>query len=102
MKLLTDELKKTLPAIRAQEHVEDPIVYLKFFTPDSNWTWYVTEGEPTEGGDYLFFGFVIGLEKEWGYFVLSELEAVRGPLGLGIERDLYFEPQPFSQVRKGA
>ena len=38
------------------------------------------------------------MEEEWGYFVLSELESVRGPLGLEIERDLYFEPGPFTQV----
>ena len=100
MKLLTKELKRILPPIRAQEHAKDPTAYVKFFTPDSNWTWYATEGEPTEEGDYLFFGFVIGFEKEWGYFLLSELESARGPMGLGIERDLYFKPQPFSKVRQ--
>jgi hypothetical protein len=41
---------------------------------------------------------VIGLEEEWGYFALSEMEAVRGPGGLTIERDLHFEPAPFSRV----
>jgi hypothetical protein len=30
-----------------------------FFTPDSNWTWYVAEGSQN-GEDYIFFGFVIG------------------------------------------
>ena len=38
MKLLTSELKKRLPPIMWQEKSEDPIVYAKFFTPDSNWT----------------------------------------------------------------
>jgi hypothetical protein len=41
---------------------------------------------------------VIGFEREWGYFALSELEAAKGPLGLPIERDLHFEPTPISQV----
>ncbi len=100
MKLLTKELKEILPPIRAQEHAKDLTVYVKFFTPDSNWTWYATEGESTEEGDYLFFGFVIGFEKEWGYFLLSDLELARGPMGLAIERDLYFEPQPFRKVRQ--
>src|SRR5665811_323998 len=49
-----------------------------------------------------FFGYVCGMEEEWGYFVLSELESVRGPLGLEIERDLYFESGPFTQVRGGS
>jgi len=73
-------------------------VYAKFFTPDSSWTWLVTEGEP-DGDDYCFFGYVIGLEREWGYFALCELEAARGPLGLPIERDLFFEPKRFSEIR---
>jgi len=38
------------------------------------------------------------MEEEWGYFVLSELESVRGPLGLPIERDLYFRSGPFKKV----
>jgi hypothetical protein len=32
--------------------------------------------------------------------VLSELESARGALGLAIERDLYFEPKPFSELAK--
>ncbi len=30
--------------------------------------------------------------QEWGYFSLIELMAVKGPLGLKVERDLYFTP----------
>src|SRR5436309_2275952 len=97
MKLLTVELRKRLPPLYSQEKVNDPIVHAKFFTPDSNWTWLVTEGEQDET-DFRFFGFVIGQEREWGYFLLSELESARGPLGLPIERDLYFQPAPFSKV----
>ncbi len=32
------------------------------------------------------------------YFVLSELEAAKGPMGLPIERDPYLTPGPFSEV----
>ena len=99
MELLTAELRAALPRLYAQENVRDPIVYVKFFTPDSSWTWFATEGE-TDGEDFRFFGYVIGFEREWGYFVLSELESARGPLGLPIERDLYFEAKPFSEVIK--
>ena len=97
MELLTVELLARLPALYSQEHNRDPIVHGKFFTPDSNWTWLVTEGS-AEDNDFLFFGYVIGLEEEWGYFVLSELESVGGPLGMTIERDRYFQPGPFSKV----
>jgi Protein of unknown function (DUF2958) len=41
-----------------------------------------------------FFGAVSGFEFELGYFSLSELEQTTGPLGLHIERDLYFKPTP--------
>ena len=101
MKLLIPELRASLPPLYSQENVPDPVVHAKFFTPDSNWTWYVTEGQ-AEDHDFRFFGYVCGMEEEWGYFVLSELESVRGPLGLEIERDLYFEPGPFTQVRGGS
>ena len=97
MKLLTAELRASLPSLYGQEKSTDPTVHAKFFTPDSQWTWYVTEGSE-EDGDFRFFGFVCGMDDEWGYFVLSELESVRGPLGLPIERDLYFEPGPFTKV----
>ena len=99
MQLLTPELRAQLPHLYTQETEKDPIVQIKSFTPDSRWTWYVTEGDD-EGGDVRFFGFVIGFEKEWGYFMLSELEAARGPLGLAIERDLYFDPRPFSEIKR--
>ena len=96
-KKATPEPLASLPPLYSQEKVPDPVVHCKFFTPDSNWTWYVTEGEADED-DFRFFGYVCGLEEEFGYFVLSELESARGPLGLEIERDLYFEPGPFSEI----
>jgi hypothetical protein len=43
-----------------------------------------------------FFGFVVGLENEWGQFSFSELAEVRNPFGRSIERDWdfpYTEPK---------
>lgn len=97
MKLLTEELRQRLPPLDSQEAEANPLVHAKFFTPDSSWTWWVTEGSP-EGNDFRFFGFVQGFEEEWGYFLLSELETATGPLGLHVERDLYFTPGPFTDV----
>ncbi|MGA9771375.1 MAG: DUF2958 domain-containing protein [Blastocatellia bacterium] len=75
----------------------NPTVYAKWFTPWSSWTWFITEGEDRDG-DYLMFGYVIGQEKEWGYVSMNELKAVKGPMGLEIERDIHFSPKPKSQV----
>jgi Protein of unknown function (DUF2958) len=97
MELLPAELRERLPRLYSQESNSDPTVHRKFFTPDSHWTWFATEGEAQED-DFFFFGYVCGLEEEWGYFVLSELSEARGPLGLPIERDLYFTPGSFSEV----
>src|SRR6266571_4079017 len=97
MKLLTEELHARLPRLYAQEAAAEPIVYAKFFLPGTRLTWYVTEGSAQEN-DFLFFGFVVGLESEFGYFLLSELEAVRSPLGLGVERDLSFREGKLTDV----
>ncbi len=96
MQLLTQELRDKLPALGATEKVDDPIAVVKFFTPDSGWTWFVTEFD----GEDTFFGAVSGAEFELGYFSLSELQELRGPFGLAVERDLYFKPTPLSQIRK--
>lgn len=95
MELLTAELRQQLPKLYAQEGAEDHTVYIKYFFPAANWTWFVTEGEP-RGDDFLFFGYVIGLEKEWGYFTLKQLEEIEFR-GLTVERDLYFKQETFSR-----
>jgi hypothetical protein len=97
MQLLTAELRARLPALYEQEKNDNQTVFCKFFCPWSDWTWFATEGGPC-GGDFIFFGYVIGFDEEWGYFTLSGLESVRGPGGLTIERDLYFRGGPFIEV----
>ncbi len=94
MELLPVELRNQLPGLYEQDEAEDKIVYIKYFFPAGNWTWFVTEGED-RGSDFLFFGYVIGLEKEWGYFTLKQLEEINWR-GLKVERDLYFKQQEFS------
>ena len=97
MKLITEKIKKILPKLYEQDGKGyGAIAYVKFFTPDSNWTWYVTEFDGTD----LFFGLVCGFERELGYFSLSELQNVKGPLGLKIERDLYFKPTKIKNLMK--
>lgn len=108
MKLLTEEIKARLPKRYSQEQVADPIVQVKFFCPWSAWTWYAYEGQeetfvhPDIGQEVVtweFFGYVVGLDCELGYFTLWDLESVSGPGGLGIERDIHFQPTPLSVIR---
>ena len=112
--LLPDSLKERIPALYSQEEVPDPLVVCKFFDPVGSWTWYATEGSPVdedgyydtdkEKVDYLFFGLVVGFEKELGYFSLTELQTLKGGMrgirALPIERDVYFTPTRLSEVRR--
>lgn len=95
MKLVTNEVKTVLPALYATENDGDPVARVKFFAPWCGWTWYAVESD----GEDLCFGLVVGFETELGYFSLKELEELRGPGGLRIERDLYFEPTRLSVLR---
>ena len=92
--LMPQTLTADVPALYATEHENDALARIKYFTPGSSLTWYVVEYNPEER---LCFGLVIGHERELGYFSLNELETVRGPLGLKIERDLHFEAMPVSK-----
>jgi len=95
--LLDDESREKLPPLYSgEEQGLDALAQVKFFTPDSNWTWYASEFD----GDDIFFGLVNGFEIELGYFSLSELQSVKGPLGLPIERDLFFEPLCLQSLRE--
>jgi hypothetical protein len=99
MKLLTKEIIEKLPAVGSQDGKNPktiPII-IKFFHPFSSWTWYVTEGTQTESGDWEFFGFVRGVENEFGPFMLSELEEVKIH-GLSIERDMHFGEHMLSEA----
>lgn len=72
----------------------DPFPVVKLFTPDAGATWLITEAYP-DGKDLRLFGLChLGLSSpELGYVMLSEIEDVRGKLGLPVERDLYFNAE---------
>ena len=102
MKLLTTDIIRKLPKFGATEKKkpeEVPIV-VKFFTLWNKWAWYTIEGEKQEDGSWLFFGWVHGDFPELGYFSLTELEEVRGPMGLKIERDMHFSNHTLAECMK--
>jgi len=98
-KLIPQKLLSEIPDLYETENTLDPICQVKLFTPDSNWTWYIIELSKKDVNSC--FGYVQGLDSELGYFTLEELEELHGPLGLAIERDIWFEPTLFSKVKKG-
>lgn len=70
----------------------DFIPVVKLFTPDAGCTWLLTELDP-EDPDIAYGLCDLGLGyPECGSVRISELESVRGQLGLPVERDMHFTP----------
>lgn len=100
MELLTTDLRHQLSAnwIAGQENAEigqaelEYAPVLKLFAPWAQATWLLTELNEETG---ILFGLCdLGLGcAELGYVSLQELEELRGPVGLTIERDLHWTPK---------
>lgn len=93
MKLLTKTQRLKLiangkaSAMRETDHF--PVV--KLFTPDANATWLLSEIR-ADDPDIAFGLCDLGLgEPELGYVRLAELERLRGPFRLPVERDEGFK-----------
>ena len=98
MELISKEIKNQIPKLYETEDLKNPIVYVKLFL--DGWTWYITE--LSIDGD-ICFGYVVSpFGSELGYFSLQEIQEVKGSLGIGVERDLYFKPTPLSKIKKVA
>lgn len=99
MKLLTKELLNQFEK-QPVDGGDNVKIICKFFNPSGGQTWYAIEYNPQEK---MFFGFAdLGFKdmEEFGYFGLEELESIKcPPFGLGIERDLYFEPMTVKQLK---
>jgi hypothetical protein len=109
MILVTPELREQLrtndlarrEAIRRGEPAPDPVPVVRFFNPVGAATWLATELDE----DGIFFGLAdLGFGcPELGSFVLKELEAIRLPFDLGIERDILFQGEfPLSVYAEAA
>ena len=101
--LMTKKLADTIPAIYANENVADydtVLAHAKLFSPYSNWTWFITE---MDAGTGQCFGLVEGLERELGYFDLTEL-AETTVLGTvpAVERDLYWQAKTLGEIKNGS
>lgn len=102
MKLITKEIEKRLvkhPLYSQDGKGKDAKVICKFFNPCGRGTWYVLEAEKQANGDWLFFGLVDLYEREYGYFTLSQLQEIRLPFGLHIERDMYFDVVKVNELK---
>ena len=90
MELVTPEQREQLLANGARRGA-DHVPVVKLFNPCGAGTWFVTELDPEDESIAFGLADLAFNTPEVGSFSLSELEAFKGPFGLGIERDLYFE-----------
>lgn len=91
MQLLTEEIIAKFeahPFHSQEEKGFDAEVLVKYFNPCGSGTWLITEAE-REGDDWRLFGYCHLFEWEWGYLMLSDLQEIRLPFDLTIERALY-------------
>ena len=94
MKLWTKEIEQKAKtkeySIEAQDGKGlDAKILVKYFNPYGAGTWLIVNAVKQEDDDWLLFGYCHIFEWEWGYVMLSELESVKLPFGLSIERELY-------------
>ncbi len=96
----SDEELSRMPRLYETENVplEDKIIHQHYFIGSCDW--YMAEYGPEER---LFFGHAIlnnDLQNaEWGYTSLDELADIN-VRGIEIDRDLYWEPKRFGDIRK--
>ena len=93
MKLVTKDQMEVLQA-NGRKLLEDDIScelwpVVKLFAPDANATWLLAWADPVDPD--IFWSLCDLGFLEIGPVRLSEIAAVRGALGLPVERDLYFE-----------
>lgn len=89
--------------VNALEDDRDRWPALKLFSPDGSATWLISECDPDDP-DRLFGLCDLGFGcPELGYVSLAEITAVRGKLGLPVERDDHFiADKPLSAYAEAA
>ena len=99
MKIVTEEFEELFKdyPLYSQEHESDPLVIAKLFDPCGSASWFLLEYDPKEK---IAFGYVTGMTAdELGYISLTEMESIKGPLGIGIEQDMYFIQKQLSELK---
>ena len=95
--------RATLPERPQDEPVDtDPRPVVRLFTPDARAVWLLTELDPNTRIAFGLCDLGLGF-PELGYVALAELEGLRGPWGLRIERDIAFvADRPLSAYTRAA
>lgn len=96
MKLITKEIEEAIKntPYGSTENVEldDKKVIARFFNPIGAGTWYVLEDDSWDDGRVVFGAATLGYGLELGSISIDELESLKLPLGMSIERDISVQP----------
>jgi hypothetical protein len=93
MKIITKEIEKAFKkqGYTGNKSAKDIRIVMKLFNPTGVGTWYLYE--KIDDDTYMCFAELGDpMFAECGTVSMSELMAFRGRFGLGIERDMHFEP----------
>jgi hypothetical protein len=101
MRLFTKEIdKKLFQQYSLGDDLDNQMVVAKIFNPYGRGVWYLLNSDPQDP-DYIW-AIVDLFDVETGSVSRSELQTIKlPPFGLGLERDLYFDPKPAKEVLKG-
>ena len=102
MKLMTKEIQEKAEKQYDLGSDMEQIVVAKHFDAMGGWKWFLMNKKKD---DSYCWGIVKGHEVEMGSFSIDELENIKLPFGMGIERDTLFEPMKakdvWEQLNKG-
>lgn len=85
------DLLKDVPGINKSED-GNPVLWVRFVEPLSEWEWYITEIDPAT---YLCYGYIKTNENEWGFFSITDL------ISMGCAVDIGFKSVKFNDFCKG-
>lgn len=91
--LLKKELEQLIKNYNEQDGSKQFKAVVKLFNPTGIGTWYLSELNPDTN---IAFGLSCLHEKELGDVSLDEMQELKLPLGLSIEKDRYFEMNKYT------
>jgi len=91
--LLKKELEQLIKNYNEQDGSKEFKAVVKLFNPTGIGTWYLSELNPDTN---IAFGLSCLHEKELGDVSLDEMQELKLPLGLSIEKDRYFEMNKYT------
>jgi len=103
-RLLPYAIRENLPILGSQRRVGGRAKALvRWSTSDGSITYYVTEGSPRrtpdgEAVDYLLYGLVVGQDRQFDYFWLSDVMVCHDSLGTRVERDPRRRPKRLDEI----